>query len=97
MPRLQLAEHCRGLIAQAFDGIDAMIAPCVKGEAIPGSGHTGDPAFQQFWTVLYVPSITLPTHRGRRPAGRHPGGRAALADDDLFAYARWIWQRLGAT
>jgi Asp-tRNA(Asn)/Glu-tRNA(Gln) amidotransferase A subunit family amidase len=92
---LQLAEHCRALIANAFDGIDAIIAPCVKGEAIPGLGHTGDPAFQQFWTVLYVPSLTLPTHRG--PTGLPVGIQVVApryADDSLFACARWIWQRL---
>ncbi len=76
---LRLAEHCRALIEEAFDGIDAIIAPCVKGEAPPGLEQTGDPAFQQFWTVLYVPAMSLPTHRGPNgPAGRHPAGRAAL-------------------
>ena len=62
---LRLGEHCRARIAEAFDGIDAIIAPCVKGEAPPGLAHTGDPAFQQFWTVLYVPAMSLPTHPGR--------------------------------
>jgi amidase len=93
---LQLAEQCRSQIAETFEGIDAMIAPCVKGEAIPGLAHTGDPAFQQFWTVLYVPSLTLPTHRG--PTGLPVGIQVVAqryADDDLFACARWIWQQLG--
>lgn len=93
---LQLGEHCRAQITSAFDGIDAIIAPCVKGEAIPGLAHTGDPAFQQFWTVLYVPSLTLPTHRG--PTGLPVGIQVVApryADDSLFACARWIWQRLG--
>jgi Asp-tRNA(Asn)/Glu-tRNA(Gln) amidotransferase A subunit family amidase len=93
---LRLAEHCRALIDRAFDGIDAIIAPCVKGEAIPGLAHTGDPAFQQFWTVLYVPSMSLPTHRG--PTGLPVGIQVVApryADDALFACARWIWQRLG--
>jgi Asp-tRNA(Asn)/Glu-tRNA(Gln) amidotransferase A subunit family amidase len=92
---LRLGEQCRALIADAFDGIDAIIAPCVKGEAIPGLGHTGDPAFQQFWTVLYVPSLSLPTHRG--PNGLPVGIQVVApryADDDLFACARWIWRRL---
>jgi Asp-tRNA(Asn)/Glu-tRNA(Gln) amidotransferase A subunit family amidase len=93
---LQLAEQCRSRIAQSFDGVDAIIAPAVKGEAIPGLQHTGDPAFQQFWTVLYVPSLTLPTHRG--PTGLPVGIQVVApryADDNLFACARWIWQRLG--
>jgi amidase len=92
---LQLAEQCRGLIADAFDGIDAIIAPCVKGEALARLDYTGDPAFQQFWTVLYVPSLSLPTHRG--PTGLPVGIQVVApryADDHLFACARWIWQQL---
>jgi amidase len=92
---LQLAEQCRGLIADAFEGIDAIIAPCVKGEALPRLDYTGDPAFQQFWTVLYVPSLSLPTHRG--PTGLPVGIQVVApryADDHLFACARWIWQQL---
>jgi amidase len=92
---LQLAEQCRGLIADAFDGIDAIIGPCVKGEALARLDYTGDPAFQQFWTVLYVPSLSLPTHRG--PTGLPVGIQVVApryADDHLFACARWIWQQL---
>jgi amidase len=93
---LQLAERCRALIEQEFVGIDAIIAPCVKGEAPLGLGHTGDPAFQQLWTALHTPSMTLPTHRG--PHGLPVGLQlvaARYADDHLFACARWVWQRLG--
>jgi Asp-tRNA(Asn)/Glu-tRNA(Gln) amidotransferase A subunit family amidase len=93
---LRLGEHCRDYIDQALDGIDAVIAPCVKGEALAGLGHTGDPAFQQFWTVLYVPSMSLPTHRG--PNGL-PVGIQLVApryqDERLFACARWIWRQIG--
>lgn len=94
---LRLAEDCRAKIELAFDGLDAMISPCVKGEAPRGLNPTGDPAFQQFWTVLYGPSMSLPTHRG--PNGL-PVGLQVVArrydDDRLFACARWIMQRLGA-
>jgi Asp-tRNA(Asn)/Glu-tRNA(Gln) amidotransferase A subunit family amidase len=92
---LRLAEQCRALIADAFDEIDAIIAPCVKGEALARLDYTGDPAFQQFWTVLYVPSMSLPTHRG--PTGLPVGIQVVApryADDQLFACARWIWQQL---
>jgi amidase len=93
---LKLAEHCRARIAQAFDGIDAIIAPCVKGEAPLGLSSTGDPALQQFWTVLYTPTLSLPTHRG--PNGMPVGLQLVApryADDHLFACARWVWERLG--
>jgi amidase len=94
---LALAEECRARMAHAFVGIDAMIAPCVKGEAPTGLAHTGDPAFQQFWTVLYTPTMSLPTHRG--PNGMPVGLQLVApryADDHLFACARWVWDKLGA-
>jgi len=94
---LRLAEDCRARIDAAYEGLDAMISPCVKGEAPKGLNPTGDPAFQQFWTVLYGPTMSLPTHRG--PNGL-PVGLQVVArrydDDRLFASARWIMQRLGA-
>src|SRR5499426_1135855 len=94
---LRLAEDCRAKIEVAFDGLDAMISPCVKGEAPRGLNPTGDPAFQQFWTVLYGPTMSLPTHRG--PNGL-PVGLQVVArrydDDRLFACARWIMAKLGA-
>ena len=92
---LQLGEQCRARIETAFEGIDAIIAPCVKGEPPLGLAHTGDPAFQQFWTVLYVPAMSLPTHSG--PNGL-PVGIQMVApryqDERLFACARWVWERL---
>ena len=92
---LQLGEQCRARIGAAFEGVDVILSPCVKGEAPAGLAHTGDPGFQQFWTVLYVPSLTLPTHLG--PHGL-PVGIQLVApryeDDRLFACARWIYERL---
>ena len=94
---LQLAEHCRALIAKAFDGIDAILAPCVKGEAPLGLGHTGDPGFPAVLDrPLCAEPSSLPTHRG--PTGLPVGIQLVApryADDSLFACARWIWQRLG--
>jgi Asp-tRNA(Asn)/Glu-tRNA(Gln) amidotransferase A subunit family amidase len=94
---LRLAEDCRAKIEIAFDGLDAMISPCVKGEAPRGLNPTGDPAFQQFWTVLYGPTMSLPTHRG--PKGLPVGLQVVVRrydDDRLFACARWIMAKLGA-
>jgi Asp-tRNA(Asn)/Glu-tRNA(Gln) amidotransferase A subunit family amidase len=94
---LRLAEDCRAKIEVAYEDLDVMISPCVKGEAPRGLNPTGDPAFQQFWTVLYGPSMSLPTHRG--PNGL-PVGLQVVArrydDDRLFACARWIMAKLGA-
>jgi amidase len=95
MAALQLGEHCRALIDREFAGIDVILSPCVKGEAPKGLSHTGDPGFQQFWTVLYGPSMSLPTHRG--PNGLPVGIQLVAAryqDDRLFACARWVFDRL---
>ena len=62
---LQLAEHCRGLIAKAFDGIDAIIAPCVKGEAIRCvSGIPAIPLSSSSGRCSTYRASSLPTHRG---------------------------------
>jgi Asp-tRNA(Asn)/Glu-tRNA(Gln) amidotransferase A subunit family amidase len=94
---LQLADRCRARIDDAYEGIDAIISPCVNGEALKGLDFTGEPAFQQFWTVLNGPAMSLPTHTG--PQGL-PVGIQLVApryrDDHLFACARWVMEKLGA-
>jgi amidase len=89
-------ERCRALLANEFDGIDVLLAPCVPGEAPRGLGSTGDPSMQAMWTALHTPTMTLPTHRG---PNNLPVGIQLVAqrydDDRLFASARWIWQRIG--
>jgi Asp-tRNA(Asn)/Glu-tRNA(Gln) amidotransferase A subunit family amidase len=93
---LALGEECRARLEDIFAGIDIILAPSVKGEAPVGHVTTGDPAFQAFWTILHVPAITLPTHRG--PTGL-PVGIQLIAprheDDRLLACARWVFERLG--
>jgi Asp-tRNA(Asn)/Glu-tRNA(Gln) amidotransferase A subunit family amidase len=92
---LRLLERCRALTEAVFEEFDAIIAPCVKGEAPEGLGHTGDPAFQQLWTAVHVPAMSLPTHRG--PKGL-PVGIQLVApryqDERLFACARWVLERI---
>ena len=92
---VRLGETCRAALDSAFEGIDVLLAPCVEGEAPVGLGHTGDPGFQAMWTILHVPTVSLPTHRG--PQGL-PVGIQIIApryqDERLFACARWIWQQL---
>jgi len=90
-------EQCRALLSQVFSDIDVLLAPCVPGEAPSGLASTGDPSMQAMWTALHTPTMTLPTHRG---PNNLPVGIQLIAqryeDDRLFAYARWIWDRIGA-
>jgi amidase len=94
---LQLGEECRARLPAAFADVDVLLTPCVNGEAPQGLGETGDPGFQAIWTILHVPAITLPTHRG--PNGLPVGIQlvaARHADAQLWACARWVWQQLGS-
>jgi Asp-tRNA(Asn)/Glu-tRNA(Gln) amidotransferase A subunit family amidase len=92
---IALGESCRARLADVFEGLDVLLAPCVKGEAPAGLDSTGDPTFQAIWTILYVPTMSLPTHKGPNglPVGIQLIGRRH-DDQRLFACARWVWDRL---
>jgi amidase len=94
---LQLGEDCRARLPAVCAELDVLLAPCVNGEAPRGLGDTGDPGFQAIWTILHVPTFSLPTHRGPNglPVGIQLVGMPH-GDRKLFACARWIWQRLGS-
>lgn len=92
---LKRIKACRDEIPAVFGDADVVLAPCVTGEAPVGLQSTGDTRFQEFWTALHVPAITLPTHKG--PHGL-PLGIQLVAriydDENLLTSAQWIWQRL---
>jgi amidase len=94
---LQLGENCRAQLDEVFGGLDVLLAPCVTGEAPAGLESTGDPSFQAIWTILHVPTMSLPTHRGPNglPVGIQLVGRRH-DDPRLFACGRWVWERLQA-
>ncbi len=91
---LARTRDCRHLLDWLFDDWDALLAPAVNGEAPLGLGHAGDPAFQALWTMLHVPAITLPTHRGPNamPVGIQLVARRG-EDDLLLSVAEWVWER----
>ena len=93
---LQLGEDCRRQLPDVFGDVDILLAPCTNGEAPRGLGDTGDPGFQAIWTILYTPSLSLPTHRGPNglPVGIQLVGRRH-DDRRLLACAHWVWQQLG--
>ena len=93
---LARTRDCRHLLDWLFDQWDALLAPAVNGEAPPGLDHAGDPAFQALWTMLHVPAIALPTHRGPNamPVGIQLVARRG-EDDLLLSVAEWVWERFG--
>jgi Asp-tRNA(Asn)/Glu-tRNA(Gln) amidotransferase A subunit family amidase len=93
---LRLGDHCRTRLPEVFAEVDVLLTPSANGEAPRGLGETGDPGFQAIWTILHVPALTLPTHRG--PSGLPVGIQlVAQRHDDrrLFACAHWAWQQIG--
>ncbi len=92
---MALTERCRGRIGDVFDRVEILLSPATSGEAPKGLDSTGDPRFQEMWTQLHVPTLTLPTHRG--PGGLPVGIQLvapAAGEDRLFAIGTWIWDRL---
>ena len=94
---IRLGESCRARLPAVFEDFDILLAPCVKGEAPAGLDSTGDPSLQAIWTILHVPTISLPTHKGPRglPVGIQLVGRRH-EDERLLACAQWVWERLGS-
>jgi Asp-tRNA(Asn)/Glu-tRNA(Gln) amidotransferase A subunit family amidase len=92
---LALAGDCRARLTDLFRDFDVFLAPCVPGEAPKELESTGDPRFQRLWTVLHVPAITLPTHKG--PSGLPVGIQLVgpmHEEPRLFDVARWVWDGL---
>ena len=92
---LKNMKECRDLIPWLFADCDILLAPCVTGEAPKGLEFTGDTRFQEFWTALHTPTITLPTHKGPNglPIGIQFVGRL-YEDELLLSAARWCAERL---
>jgi Asp-tRNA(Asn)/Glu-tRNA(Gln) amidotransferase A subunit family amidase len=93
---LERMKACRDRLPALFGDCDVLIAPCVVGEAPKGLETTGDTRFQEFWTALHSPTITLPTHKGPNgmPVGIQMIGRI-YDDETLIATARWVFETLG--
>ena len=94
---MYLMETCRARMNQTFEGCDVLLTPAVDGEAPVGLDDTGSPRFQALWTMLHVPTITLPTHTG--PNGLPVGIQLVApyrADRALVAISRWTQEAVGA-
>ena len=80
-----------------FEGVDVLLTPVTPGEAPAGHAHAGDPRFQELWTLLHLPSITLPTHCG---SSGLPVGVQLVAphhqEARLFAVAHWLLELMGS-
>jgi Asp-tRNA(Asn)/Glu-tRNA(Gln) amidotransferase A subunit family amidase len=82
----------RALFEDGIKGFDVAITLAAKGEA-PAAESTGDPVFCTAWSLLGVPSITLPMLRGEHnlPIGVQVVGRKG-DDAGVLRAARWLWR-----
>jgi amidase len=96
MGAIKFAESLRAGLDDLFGPNDALLAPCVPGVAPLGLESTGDPALQGLWTILHVPTITLPTYQTADglPVGIQLVGRPR-DDHRLLTVARWVAARAG--
>jgi amidase len=92
---IDLAAKARIRIGACFEACDVILTACVPGEAPLGLSDTGDPKFQELWTLLHLPSIALPTHRGPNglPVAIQLVGPPGC-DERLLAAAAWAWRAL---
>ena len=91
----ELAARCRQRIDAVWDDCDVLLAPAALGEAPVGLPAFAGAPLYMMWTVLHLPTVTLPVFHG--PAGM-PIGVQLLArrhdDRRLFADARWAYRVL---
>ena len=88
---LRLAEHCRHRLEAAMKNVDVLITPAANGEAPAGLHYAGNPAFQALWTMLHVPTISLPLAKG--PNGLPVGVQLVAPrwqDRRLLEAAHWM-------
>ncbi|MFS2222353.1 amidase [Pantoea sp. B65] len=85
----------RASMQALMDGYDLFLTLAAPGEAPEGLASTGDPAFNQVWTLLHTPCITLPAWRGPQglPVGIQLVGRIG-EDARLLQCAAWIEDHL---
>ncbi|HEX2829782.1 MAG TPA: amidase [Burkholderiales bacterium] len=60
----KVLDECRRLLGIAFNDYDALLVPSAPGEAPKGLQSTGDSVFNQLWTALHVPCVTVPVFKG---------------------------------
>lgn len=94
---LRRAMDLRLRIRALTERYDLLVAPAAVGEAPLGLTATGDPVFSRLWSLLRLPTITMPGFTG--PNGL-PVGIQLLAglyeDERLLAHALWAEALLSA-
>jgi Asp-tRNA(Asn)/Glu-tRNA(Gln) amidotransferase A subunit family amidase len=84
-------DTCLLTIDQLFGDADALLAPSTLDEAPPIEDGTGNPDMSRAWTLLGLPSITIPCGQGKNglPLGLQIACRPRQ-DAQLISIARWF-------
>ncbi|MBM9400064.1 amidase [Gluconacetobacter azotocaptans] len=87
---LTRAAALRERIDTLFDRYDVLLAPAAPGVAPKREQGTGSPIFSRLWTLLRLPTVTLPgpVGDGGLPVGVQLLGRIG-SDEDLLNVAAW--------
>ena len=95
---LAVRDSAIAFFAKHFVDYDAVLAPAATGEAPLLGNGTGDPVFCRTWTLMGLPSVTLPLLVGEHglPIGVQLIG-AAEQDDRLLRTAAWMQKTLADT
>ncbi len=93
---LRARDLCLEKLDRLLASHQVIVTPAAHGEAPQGLETTGDPLFSRMWTLLQVPSVTIPVGRGPNGlplAVQLVGGRNK--DSDLLQYAAVIARVVG--
>jgi aspartyl-tRNA(Asn)/glutamyl-tRNA(Gln) amidotransferase subunit A len=93
----QVRRAIRSAVVKLFDQVDVLLVPSAAGAAPPGLETTGDPAFNGPWSLLGLPTISLPA--GLDEHGMPLGVQLVAApwqEARLLAAGGWCEQRPGS-
>ena len=89
------AELCHRLLNTVFDDYDLLLTPAALGAAPEGLDATGNPIFSRMWTLLHVPTVTIPISLA--PNGLPIGAQLVArfqTDDQLLRMAQSVTNAL---
>jgi amidase len=92
---LELADRCRTQMDAIWEDVDVLLTPSATAEAPVGWDALAGANLYKMWTVLHVPTLSLPVFTG--PSGMPIGLQVVSKrhqDRKLFASAAWIHKRL---
>jgi Asp-tRNA(Asn)/Glu-tRNA(Gln) amidotransferase A subunit family amidase len=94
---LSLRDECLASLDTLFGDADILVLPSAPDIAPPIESGTGDPVMSRAWTLLGLPSVSIPMPRdqGSLPLGLQIAARPMM-DRELLSIATWIEREMSA-